>query len=275
MGFTIGTGGGVNTLTTPSGWTILEDSGVSERINEQGPSATMRFKCLWEERYTLAQGLLGQWTGKAPGSIVYTGPYQYPFSPNLICTNVSSIEMHGKPIFDILGMPWLVKQYAIVTAEFTRPPWSAAAEGGYFSISFRGSAQTLDIPETTFRFADGTPTLTPIGLVVPQAEIAVKRFRMPFIPDAYVAQVLGCVNNAPFTIGYNPYPAGTLLFAGINTDTEADVLGNITYTVEYIFIFNPVGWQNAIHPNRTTGFAPVTNGNGAPPYAAVDFSILP
>ena len=235
----------------------------------------MRFKCLWEERFALVQGLLGQWTGKPPGSVVYTGPYQYPFSPNLICTNVSSIEMHGKPGFDILGMPWLVKQYAIVTAEFTRPPWAAAAEGGYFSITFQGSAQTLEIPETTFRFADGTPTLTPIGLVVPQAQISVKRFRMPFIPDAYAAQLLGTVNNSVFVIGNNAYPAGSLLFAGINTETEADVLGNITYTVEYMFIYNPVGWQNCIHPNGVVGFAPVFDRNANLPYGLGNFSLLP
>lgn len=282
MGFSLSnTGTFTNTLPVP--FTIMTppygDEGIIESNPETGPEARVKFKCLWSDHYRLVQGLLGYQTSAPPANIVYTGPYSYPPSPQLLCTSVERIQGLGKylPFFNqnAAGIPWIARKKAIVTAVFRRPQWQGFNSSGFFSISLAGGGEFLTIPETTYRFADGTPTNTPIGIVLPQSEITVTRYRMGFIPDQYIDLLLGKVNNAAFTIGWNTYPPGTLLFMPGNSQFDADVLGQVTYQVEYKFMRRPIEWNKCLHPNRTTGFATVTDGNGAPPYGSANFDILP
>lgn len=281
MPFIVSPGGGTtNTLPVP--FSIMWDSGISEANPETGPQATVRFKCLWNDHYSLVQGLLGLWTGTPPSNTVYVGPYEYPPSPNLFCTSVSSIVGLGKPLViasnflnQTVGLPWITKQRAIVTAHFTRPQWQPATSGGYFSIQFSGAGEFLTLPETTYRFGDGTPTNTPIGVLIPEAQITVTRYRMSFLPDYYMTLLCGQLNNTPFQIGNVTYAQGSLLFMPGNSSTESDVLGNLSYTAEYRFMFRPVDWNYYLHPNRTTGFAVVTDGNGNSPYQYANFNVLP
>jgi hypothetical protein len=269
----------VNSLPVPF-W-IMWDGGIQEANPETGPEATVRFKCHWDDRYALVNGLLGLWTGTPPNNIVYTGPFNYPPSPNLLCTAVSSIQPLGKPYYSFLnyiGLPttgWLARKYAIVTAHFTRPPWVSLETGGYFSINFAPAGEFLLLPDTTYQFADGTPDNTNVGILVAEAQITVRRFRMPFIPDQYVIQLLNTLNNAPFQIGNNVYPMGTLLFMTGPSQTESDPLGNITYQFDYVFMYRAVNWNFDFYPDRTTGWALVTDGNGAPRYQYSNFNILP
>ena len=281
MGFQVSnTGTYTNTLPVP--FTIMIDEGIMESNPASGPEARVKFKCLWSDHYKLAQGLLGYQQSAPPSNIIYTGPYSYPPSPQLICTSIERIQGLGKPLpffwQNAAGLPWIAPKRAIVTAVFTRPQWQGFSASGFFSISTAGGGEFLTIPETTYRFGDGTPTNTPIGVLIPQMEITVTRYKMGFIPDAEMVACTGKLNNAPFAIGWNIYPAGTLLFMPGNSSTEADSLGNIVYQVEYKFMFRPINWNWFFHPNRTTGFALITDGNaggGNPPYGSTSFEILP
>lgn len=281
MGFTVSSSGvGVNTLTVPGGWSILYDSGVgiTEAIpGEQGPMATVRFKVYdANQRYSFVNQLLGKWTGTVGGGIVYVGPYLYPPSPNLFCTSVVSIESLGKwlPMSGV-ALPWLFGKSAIVTAVFSRPPWQPATTGGYFTIQYTPTGEFLKLPETTYQFPDGTPTDTPVGLFIPMQDISVNRYRMPYIPDTTSVTLQGRLNNAPFTIGAYSYPQGTLIYNGMATEVAPDPLGNITYNVQYKFSYRYIDWNYLFHPNRTSGFQLVTDGNGNPPYQYTSFEVLP
>ncbi len=215
-------------------------------------------------------------SGTYPSSFFYIGPYAYPPSPNLICTSVGSIDLFGHPEIDpALGQPWLVTQQAIVQATFTRPTWQAATNGGYFAVTFQGGGEHYTVSETTYQFADGTPTAVPLGVYIPQAEITVTRYRMPFVPDSVMVPLLGMVNNAPFQILYNTYDTGRLVFSIGNSSVQSDPTGAITYQFEYKFSYRAVPWNFGFHPNRTTGFALITDGNGAPPYQSGNFGLLP
>jgi hypothetical protein len=282
MGFSLTTTGSyTNTLPVP--FTIMTppygDDGIMETVPETGPEARIKFKCLWSDHYALAQGLLGYQVSTPPSNIVYTGPYSYPPSPQLLCVAIERIEQIGKylPFFNqnAAGLPWIARKKAIVTAVFRRPQRQGFTTSGYYSFSFAGGGEFLTLPETTYRFGDGTPTNTPIGRLIPQAEITVTRYKMGFLPDKYMIQCTGNLNNAPYTIGYNTYATGSLLFMPGNSTFDADSLGNLTYQVEYKFMFRPINWNYYLHPNRTTGFAIVTDGNGNPPYPSTSFEILP
>lgn len=281
MPFIVSTSGGTsNTLPVP--FSIMWDQGITEANPETGPQATVRFKCLWSDHYALVNGLLGLWSGTSPSGVAYVGPYEYPPSPNLFCTSVSSIVGLGKPFIipnnflgQTVGLPWIARKRAIVTAHFTRPAYQPATNGGYFSIQFAGAGEFLTLPETTYRFADGTPTNTPIGILIPEAQITVTRYKMAFLPDFYMTFLTGQLNDSPFQIGNVTYAKGSLLFMPGNSSTESDTLGNITYTAEYRFMFRPIDWNFYLHPNRTTGFALVTDGNGNSPYQYSNFNVLP
>lgn len=277
MGFVYSpSSGGVNTLSVPGGYTVMEDSGIVEANPETGPMATVKYKVLNQaDRYSFVQQLLGQWTGSPPSNFFYVGPFEYPPSPNLLCTAVPSIEPFGKPTPLSVGLPYLFKQSAIVTAVFTRPPWQPLTSGGYFSIDFNASGEFLNLPQTVYQFSDGTPTAEPIGILIPQAQIVVKRFRMPFLPDSICMPLLGTLNNAPFTIGWNTYATGTLMFAGMNSETTADPLGNITYNCGYIFQFRPIDWNYYPYPGRNFSFQVVTDGNSNPVYNYSNFNAIP
>lgn len=270
--------GGSPMPTVPGGYRIMEDSGITEANPEYGPIATVKFKILdAADRYSFVQQMLGLWTGTPPANINYVAPAAYPPSPNLICTAVPSITGFDKPLPLSIGLPWLYNRSSIITCLFTRPPWQAAINQGYFSIDFNASGEFFTVPETTYRFADGTPTSTPIGLLVPQAQIVVTRYRMPFLPDAYAMPILGTVNAQPFQIGWNIYPAYTLLFAGLTSTVEADPLGNITFRCAYIFQYRRIPWNYEYYPaySANTGFALVTDANGAQKYETGNFEALP
>jgi hypothetical protein len=266
-------------ITVPC--TVMRDSGIIEANPETGPIATVKFGCLWQNHYNLVHNLLGLWTGTPPGNVMYTTPAGYPPSPNLVCTSIPSIEPIGKPAIietnylgQTVGFPWMTRESVILTAVFTRPPYQPV-DGGYFTISFSGGGEFLTIPETTYRFGDGTPTNTPIGILIPQAQITVTRYKMPFIPDVIMMGLLGQLNNDAFQIGYNIYAPGTLMFMNGDTEIQSDTFGNLTYQVQYRFMYRPIDWNWYLHPDRTTGFAPVTDGNGNGPYGYGNFDTLP
>lgn len=271
-----------STITLSVPYSIMWDSGIWESNPAEGPKAVVKFKCLWDDHYTMVQELMGLWVGKPPSSIVYTLPFSYPPSPNLICTNVTSIEPFGRPwviasnyLNQTIGLPWIARKRAIITAEFTVPPYRALQEGGFWSLSIDTGGEFLTLPDITYRFADGTPTGTPVGFFLPQVEITVTRYKMPFIPDQVMIPLTGSINGYPFQIGYNIYPPYSLMFMPGHTEVESDVLGNLTYTTQYKFMYRPVNWQFEFKPDRTTGFALVTDGNGNPKFKVMDFGILP
>lgn len=278
MGFSYSSsGGGSNTLSVPGGWEILYDSGagIEEANPETGPTATVQFHVKnAADRYSFVQQLLGYSTGTGAG-IVYYGPYEYPPSPNLICTAVPSIKSLGKFTPNAIGLPWFFGKGAVVTAVFTRPVWQAATNQGYFSINYQAAGEYLTLPNTTYRFGDGTPTNVPIGLHVTTQNIIVTRYRMPYLPDAYAMALIDTVNGTPFTIGWYTYNTGTLIFGGMNNDVSADPFGNIIFTVQYLFTYRSIPWNYEFSPDRTTGWAPVTDGNGNPRYASGNFNTLP
>jgi hypothetical protein len=254
----------------------MYDSGIVEALPREGPTAVVRFKTLWNDHYQFCRDLIGIWTGTAPSNISRVAPFQYPPSPNLICTEIESIVPLGKTIVPAgLSLPWIARKYAVITARFSVPSWSPFGDTPYYKINFGASGEFLTIPETTYRFNDGTPTNTPIGILIPQLEITYTRYRVPFPPIVQMMMCEGKVNNGPFNIGGFVAAAQSLLFMAGHLEVTADSFGNMSYECEYKFLYKYVPWNWFFHPNRTTGFALVTDGNGNAPYGTADFSILP
>lgn len=260
-------------------YSIVADEGITLAYPNGVPQATVKFKTAWEDQHQLAKDLLGTST-QVGGATVRTPPFAYPGNPLLYCTSIPRVSPTGGyfPLPNV-GLPWLTRRKAITEAVFTALPFAFNANGpeseAWTSITFGTSGEFVTLPDSTYRFADGTPTNTPIGKVIPQIEVNVKRHFMPRLPVAEMAALAGKINNAVYQVGGYAFPVGTLLFGGGPSERNIDTAGNITQDVEYKFIYRPIHWNYYMHPNRTTGFAAITDGNGAGPYESGTFSSLP
>jgi hypothetical protein len=268
-------------ITVP--YTIAWDSGagVSEAWPADGATATVRLKCLTSDRYQLARDLMGT-TTRSGSTYTRTPPFRYPPSPNLYCKSIESIQFLGPPVPLAGTTNWTVGNHAILTARFATATWSADGSSDisgqpYTTTSFSVGTELLTTPQSVYKFAGSpkVPTNTPTVLNIPLIHISLKRHMMPDIPVDIMESLVGKCNAAIYLLGRFAFAAGTLLFLGGEDTERSDTLGNVMYDCEYKFAYRRVGWNNALHPNGTTGFAAITDGNSNPPYILADLTTLP
>lgn len=213
-------------ITVP--YSIVHDSGarstgVREGVPREGPWAEVKFKCFWRDRQQLVSDLMGTWIVTGPTNTTITSiwnggspiippliirqpPYQYPPAPALFCTDILDIEQLGKPGFWSwpYSAPWLTGQLAVVTARFSLPGWTpdGSDQSGqpYTRLGVNVSAEFMTFPDTTYLVNGSIPTFTPVGVVMPSIDFQWIRVRMPYIPDAFMASMAGCVNSDSFAI---------------------------------------------------------------------------
>jgi hypothetical protein len=263
-------------------FTVMCDSGLSESVGEDGgPTATVKMKCLWDDHYQIIRDLCGVATG-SQGNIVREPPFRYPPAPALVAQSIPSIEGLGKPFlsgFFPMDGRWITRKYAVMTVVFGQPKYDYDGAGQfgqpYTTVSFGVSGEHQTMPNSVYRFADGTVTTTPIGRMIPSMQISVTRHMLPYSPLGEIATLMGNINSDPYEIAGHAFAAGTLLFEGGDDNIEVDSVGNVTITVSYKFVFRPIPWNYYLSPKRTTGYALVTDGSGNPVYQSGDFSSLP
>lgn len=287
-------------VTVP--FTIMEDSGIQEAYDYQsGSTATVTFRCLWDDHYTLVQELTGtailkDTGGGAKPSIIANYPASYPGSTNLLCRKIDRVIPFGKPT--ILSWPplgkWLAKKEALVTATFSYFPIQAQQSGGnpqdgqfdasgkpWVTTSVQLSSDTVTWPDHSLSFAnDGSGIPPPFNgnliQIVPLAQITMKRYLLPYIPIAEMISILGQVNVNPMALGNFTCPAGTVLFCGGNSEVTCNTDGTVVQTVDYTFQFRSKPWNQAINPETGQWQNLVSIADyKTPPYASGDFSILP
>jgi hypothetical protein len=266
------------------------DASIEESVPEgqDGPRVTVTFECAYADRYGLVRGLAGSATGGA-GSIVRVAPFAYPPSPNLYCIAVPSIRgvgwkwagswatarearvtaTFGVPRFgfeaagsnpDPTGLPWTTTRFRI-TAEFLKPTY-----GGTFYWTNGGPQNGKPVPDSG------------LSLILPHSEVSITRHMMPYIPIAEALEYAGSVNSAPITLSNYTFPAGTILFVGMNATESADSIGNKIFEAEYIFVANYLQrWNDVLQSDGF--FYPVNtdaSGSGDDPYPSADlFAVLP
>jgi hypothetical protein len=287
-----------------------QSSGVKEGVvMDSGPWAEVKFKCAWVDHYQMINDLLGTWivAGLAPqtvtpiwagGSVASTPfvirqpPLPYEPAPALFCTDIVSIDQLGKPGFWSYPFtyPWLTGQIAVVTARFGIPGWTpdGSDQSGqpYTRLGVTVAAEFLTFPDTTYLINGTIPTFTPQGVIMPQIEFSWTRVRMPYIPDAFMASIAGCVNADTFQVSRSFIaPVGTLLFmpGQVQEAGYAQALGlyeygyPLSYTVEYKFMFRPMPWNYVCAPLLASTFGSVFypvygSGTGNTPYPTVNFT---
>ncbi len=254
--------------------------GIFEANPPGQPSATVVFTCSSADHYTLIKDLLG-YPVAAGYTILRTYPFQYPPSPNLIATSIESVEFYGNwtPVPGV-GLPWLWRSHCKVTCRFELPLWfqGAGDPSGqpYTTTTFAGSTDVLTLPETTYAFpVTSAKTNTPIGIKIPKVDITMLRHMMPYPPVPQAFPLLGCVNDAPITIGGFACATGTVLFLGFSTQPSADPLGNIYWDTQYQLSFKDRPWNQFLSPDPSQGWAEPVDGNGDPVFPSGNLANLP
>jgi hypothetical protein len=251
---------------------ILMDSGIREAVGAtDGPKATVRFLTNWGDRYTFINNVVG--TAILSGSsIIRIDPQPYPPSPNIYAIEVPEVVGIGKPTRTASG--WISYPYAAITIGFGIPPWLSDVAGmPYTQTTITHGNEFYTVPDSVYLFADGTPTMNATGIQIPTIDLQFRRHRMPMSLSllAQINTLQGYVNNGTF-LGF---AAGTLLFNGASAEESSDVGGNRTYSLDYSFTFRYIPHNYELHPNRTTGWAAVSDGSGNMKHSAADFSVLP
>jgi hypothetical protein len=268
-------------LSVPYSITWDQGHGVSEAWPMDGATALVKFRCLTTNRYQLAIDLMGT-TTRSGGTYTRVPPFRYPPSPNLYCKAIESVEFTGKPTVLSGTSNWVVGDHAILTARFATATWSADGSNDlsgqpYTTTTFDVGTEVLTTPQSVYKFA-GSPkvtTNTPTAIQIPLIHINLKRHMMPDIPVDIMETLVGKVNSTIYTLGRFSFAAQTLLFLGGENTERSDTLGNRMYDCEYKFAYRSVGWNKSLHPNGTTGFADITDGNSNPPYPTGVLTLLP
>jgi hypothetical protein len=255
------------------------------------PKAVAKIKCAYADRYTMFRGLVGS-ISISGTTIIRNPPFQYPPSPGLICTEISSCIGIGRMATDSTG--WATWPAAIVTCVFSYPGFSTdsgspAGQGdptgqAYTTTRTRTSGEVFTPEGGTFFWNGGSDngkqvSESSIGLVRPRTEISITRHMLPVMNLNFLESYIGSVNANPIPIGNYTYGTGTILFAGFSTEPSADVTGAPAQEVEYTLLANGNGqdWNQLIDRDYTFQFVSTNKlGGGTKPFEYKDWwSVMP
>lgn len=259
--------------------TIRNDTGIRENVPfATGPGAEVGFRCLWGDRYDVIRALIGQ--SYAVGTSIHRiAPMAYHDSPGMFCLAVPEIVGFPEAI-QTQADGWVGYKYADFIAQYGILPYgldsSYATGRAYCSITEDVGGETRTIPQTTYFFQDGTPSNTPLSFDIAIRRISARFYRVPLYPDVEMDPLVNGVNSAPYRIGRKTYGIGLLRFLGAGIAEEWDSLGNLNYTISYLFDKRPIDWNYEIHPNTGNWTLVTKDGTptGDPRYPYVDFSPL-
>lgn len=281
-----------------------------EGTGPDGPKYTVQFICDWPERNNLIAGLVGT-VDYQGGAIVRTAPFFYPVSsydqqpfpvtgiqgmfPNRIfctaCPEVRGIKWARDDSGSVSGLAgWGYFTYAVVTAEFTSPPYLVESAGTvgfndlvnqlYCRSKLRVNGEVYSPPGNAARWTEGTRSGQPVndvnvGIQRPRYELSVTRMRMPIVPSSTLDSMIGTVNETTIRIGQNTVSPDAALFVGYNVEERSDPYhGGIVYDIEMLWAVNgfiyernadgnwnwfvdPAGdWSAIGYPNEEDSFSP-------------------
>jgi hypothetical protein len=162
--------------------------------------------------------------------------------------------------------------YAEIKVGFRFPPFDPAGSD-YGSCSKSGASSFITLPNRVFRFGDGTPTGQDVGIWDAQVSFNYRRHWVANLPAAedVVFGIMGSLNSDTF-LGRAP---GTLLLLQPTTTAAVSTTGMVLASdLDVTMIYRPRGHNAFLHPDGTTGFAEVYDGNGDPPYPSTAFAPL-
>lgn len=226
-----------------------------EGIDGRGPSASKGYLCNWNDRYTVANGLMGvvSFTGTGhTGTIKLPTIGNLPESPNAWALSIA-IEGKGQPVQNAFDLGY---QQAIVWVTYGVPEYGPGPEAQIDpATSFIFATQEVDqgveyvtIPGQALAYADGTPSNIDRVMPVHHAELTITLHRMPYMPINTVYQVDN-VNDSTF-LGA---AMGLVKYNGVKISRDYDTAGNVVQKSAFSFSLRPIADWNFVPDPKGTG----------------------
>ncbi len=194
-------------------------------------------------------------------SVGVTTPVQCPYWSNQVATSVNA-EPLGYHVTNVY-------KEARVTVQYKTADYETTGDDAFRSDKLRFSGNMLTLPGLAYKFADNTPVESGVGQVVPEIEFSVTWAKIATLPTSTILAAIGKVNSTLF-LGAN---AGTVLFAGADSDNQTSMGGVSKKSVQYSFIFRPIEWNKFLNP-VTGNFATITTATGAFVYQSYELNNL-
>jgi hypothetical protein len=185
---------------------ILWES-IEESWGDDGPAATVQYRCAWEDRYDLAVDLRGGYRTSASGLFAWNPPHRYPPSPNMYCLRLTSIRPDKAVRRDGGASKWLPYKYAIVTAEYGIPPfdYDVPTAAGQIDASnpilqckqdIQASTAFIVLGKRKLKFsASGKAVDTEATKLAAQSEFTLEFPRVNFNPYPVIRPYLGKISS--------------------------------------------------------------------------------
>ncbi len=218
----------------------------------KGPSAKKGFICLWGDRFTVANGLLGLTnTSSIGGLIELFTPAPYPQIPTMYANRIE-IEPKGPPI---QSSPQLAYEACIVWTYYNCMPWSFGTGDDAFNQiapyiyaeqQLNASAEWFTVPGRATKFlGSGLPTGQDYGFSLSNVDLVITLHRVPYLPSAQVLAAAGTINNAPY-LGVD---TGKLMFMGCQSHRTHTTNGTSSTDITYLFQARSQRWDFALDPS--------------------------
>ena len=254
----------------------LWDEGVKDHLTRKSSMAIRKMRCLWPNRYYIAQLL----RGNTSASFSYVPPMAYPDAPWMY---VDEVEMDGavgtdpatgRPTGLVLGPNGMVGyKYALLSITYRTPDWLVDQQLGSLAVDV--STQFITVPSNgaaVFKFAaSGNDCTDPPSIPITTIEFSRTINQVPSLPIVTaMTAAKSPINSVPFTLptssaagsfaGSTTAPPGFVLYGGMRSQRAIDSYGNENWSVTHKFRWRSIPWDAAINPS------PTASGSGSGGY---------
>jgi hypothetical protein len=149
-------------------------------------------------------------------------------------------------------------------------PWTITTAQGY--------VEALLVPSSVYKFAGGQKTGVDTARKISHVKWTFRRLNLPIVGALDGNTLLSALNNLVGKVNANSWfgmAPESALFESYDIQRTANTDGSTSYELAYMFDWRGVNWNKALHPNGTTGYAYITDGNGDKPFETGDFTTLP
>jgi hypothetical protein len=225
-----------------------------------GPVAHKGFLCNWNDRYTVAQGLLGlSSTTHVGGSFTLQTPAKYPEIQTIYAHEIQ-IQPVGRPF---QGQNQLAYPQVIVWAGYQALPWSfegldygflenqidPATPMIYCKQNLDISTELMTIPGIALKFSNGNKVNRDYRLPIVNIDLQITFIRVPYLPaQALLAASLKPLNSTTF-LGQ---AAGFVLFNGAHNEQTRATDGTMTQDLTLSFSWRSIRWDFDFNPKTGT-----------------------
>ena len=157
---------------------------------------------------------------------------------------------------------------AEITVLYATLTYETSGDDAFLSEKF--SANQITMPGTCYKFADNTPVEGGVGRLVPEVEYSQTWHKLATLDTTTILSCVGKVNSST----WKGCAAGTVLFAGGDSDNQVALGGTSKKSIQYAFLYRPVPWNYLLHPTAGTFQAVTAVGSGNGIYETTDLNVL-